>query len=274
VFRDVLIARLAGMGDTPDYVRLVEDVLGIRGASPDMARRLVSQALVVEDRQEHWRRVGEHACRTAPSHPGTYIFRAADGQALYVGKAANLRRRLAAQFANRRWFTLNPAMARVTRVEWQVVGSEIEALLQEATLISAWQPVGNVQTGAPNLRTRAIPRALAQDVVLLLPSVDDMGARLLAARADGGVLLRDVARRGAAVAAQADEIWTFLHSLSLEPPMSSGPLAPLVFSWLAGRGRHTTRVNPRDCGNAVALRVRLAQLLNDKALFRERLVAV
>src|SRR6478672_13728745 len=97
--RDKLLARLADMGASPDYVRLAIDVLGIRGAPPELARRLVAQALVVEDRREAWRRVGERICRDAPNRPGVYVLTDAAERALYVGKAVNLRRRLRAHFA-------------------------------------------------------------------------------------------------------------------------------------------------------------------------------
>ena len=52
MLRDRLLARLAEMGDAPDHQRLAAEVLGIRGAPPELARRLVAQALVVEDRRD------------------------------------------------------------------------------------------------------------------------------------------------------------------------------------------------------------------------------
>ena len=52
LLRDRLRARLNEMGDAPDYPRLAAEVLGIRNAPFELARRLVSQALVLEDRQD------------------------------------------------------------------------------------------------------------------------------------------------------------------------------------------------------------------------------
>src|ERR1700716_358035 len=106
MLRDKLLARLAEMGDAPDYQRLADEVLGIRGAPPELARRLVAQALVVEDRRESWRRAGQRICAAAPASPGVYLLRGDGGRALYVGKAINLRRRLRAHFAGRRWKAL------------------------------------------------------------------------------------------------------------------------------------------------------------------------
>src|SRR5882672_1921917 len=120
------------MGTRPDHRRLAEEVLGIRGAPPGLARRLVAQALVVEDRRDEWRRDGERICRNAPALPGVYVMMDAAGRVLYVGKAINLRRRLRAHFADRRWRALKPEMSRVSEAEWTEVGSELEALLREA----------------------------------------------------------------------------------------------------------------------------------------------
>jgi len=62
-------------------------------------------------------------------------------------------------------------MSRAAAAEWREVGSELEALLREAALIHELQPPVNVQTGAPGLETRAVPRALVRDILVIAPSV-------------------------------------------------------------------------------------------------------
>jgi hypothetical protein len=52
------------------------------------------------------------------------------------------------------------------------------------------------------------------------------------------------------------------------------PLEPLVFSWLAGRGTRTTRLDPHDTNSVADFQVRLATLVNDQDLFVERLIAL
>ena len=264
-----MLARLVP-GQVPDYQRLADEVLGIRGAAPGLARTLVEQALIFEDRHEHWRRVGERAMREAPATPGVYVFRDWAGAALYVGKAANLRRRLSAHFSYRRWLALPAPLARVTAIEWQETGSEIEALLREALLIRDLQPVANVQTATPLLGKRAIPPSLVQDVVLLVPSIDPDAVEFVAAREDGATMLRRTLRNGAELARHSRILWTFFARRSGAADAS----APLVFSWLAGRGQHTTRLNPRDSVSPRDLRVQLGQLLADKGLFSERVIAI
>jgi hypothetical protein len=275
VLRDKLLARLREMGDQPDHRRLAEEVLGIRGAPEALARRLVAQALVIEDRRETWNRAGERICRDAPTAPGVYVLRDAAGQPLYVGKAVNIRRRLRAHFADRRWRAVRPGLARAADAEWRVVGSEIEALLTEATLIGELQPLENVQRGAPDLDTRQLPSALLRDVLVLVPSVEEDSVELLGARVDGGWMLQRTRRSGADLGVHARRIRKFFRTEVTHVPVApsgSAPLAPLVFSWLAGRGEAATRLDPHDTRTARELAGRLSALLADERLFAERLM--
>jgi predicted GIY-YIG superfamily endonuclease len=272
LLRDKLLERLAAMGASPDYQRLAADVLGIRGAPPALARRLVEQALVVEDRRAAWRQAGERICRETPAAPGVYVLRDEQGRAVYVGKAVNLRRRLRAHFAERRWRALKADMARVNDAEWREVGSELEALLREAALIDELRPIVNVQTGPPALDTRDVPRALVRDVVVILPSVEEDSVELVAARVDGAWMLQRTRRSGADLAVHTQRVLRFFRSaLRRVRGDPTAPLAPIVFSWLARRGAGATRIDPHDARNARELRSRLAALLRDERLFRERL---
>ncbi len=205
-----------------------------------------------------------------------YVLTDAEGRALYVGKATNLRRRLRAHFADRRWRAIKPGMSRASGAEWREVGSELEALLREAALIEELQPPVNVQTGAPALDTRSVPRAVVRDVLAVLPSVEEDSVELVAAAVDGRWMIQRTRRSGADLHVHAQRIMKFFRSaLSKSPPRSANSepstLAPIVFSWLAGRGAETTRLNPDDISDARALRERLAALYRDDRLFHERL---
>lgn len=87
------------------------------------------------------------AADEAPAAPGVYVFRGAAGRVLYVGKAANLARRLSDYF-QASWDLpekVRTLRARLQSIEWQVVGSELEALLLENRLIRELAPEINVQ---------------------------------------------------------------------------------------------------------------------------------
>lgn len=289
------------MGTSPDYVRLATDVLGIRNAPPALAKRLVDQALVVEDRREEWLRRGEQLCQAAPQAAGVYVLRDADARPLYVGKANNLRRRLRTHFAARRWRQLKADFARATDVEWQVVGSEIEALIREAVLIRALVPAVNVQVGEPQMDTRAVPDSLRRDTVIVLPSSVENAVELLAVRAStthapasGAVLFVRVPRDGKGLRARVDKLWKFFTAPRVDEPaaLSSPSLnregdgfesrddlfadacAPLVWSWLAGRGASATRLDPRDTSSAREFERRVRVVLRDARLFADRIVVL
>jgi predicted GIY-YIG superfamily endonuclease len=259
------------MGDAPDYSRLAAEVLGIRNAPRELARRLVSQALVLEDRQEQWRRAGERICAEAPTTAGVYVLRDAAGTVLYVGKAINLRRRLRTHFAARRWRGLKAPLARSDAAEWQQVGSELEALLTEATLIRDLRPVVNVQVGPPDPAGRVVPAGLVKDVIIVLPSVEDDSAELVGARTDGGWMIQRTRRNGADLAVHARRLFRFFNS-PLRRGEDAAALAPIVFSWLAGRGAASSRLDPRDAPTLKGLQSSLAALLRDDGLFTERIV--
>ena len=277
MLRDRLLARLAEMGDAPDHRQLAAEVLGIRGAPPELARKLVAQALVLEDRRDSWRRAGERICRDAPAAPGVYVLKDADGRALYVGKAVHLRRRLRAHFADRRWRALKPEMSRAADAEWREVGSEIEALLREAALIDELQPPVNVQIAAPDLEARDVPNALRRDVLVVQPSIEPDSVELIGAAVDGRWMIQRTRRNGADLAVHARRIRTFFSGAERRTSNHErrttrvSPLSPLVFSWLTGRGATATRLDPHDIASAKQLQERLGALFADDRLFVERL---
>lgn len=80
-----------------------------------------------------------------PEAPGVYVFRGESGEYLYIGKARNLRKRLA-QYLNRKALQLKMAkmLERAQRLEFMVTNTEEEAFLLENTLIKRHQPVYNV----------------------------------------------------------------------------------------------------------------------------------
>jgi hypothetical protein len=163
-------------------------------------------------------------------------------------------------------------MSRAADAEWHEVGSEIEALLREAALIQSLQPPVNVQTAAPDPDTRDVPRALRRDVLVVQPSIEADSVELIGAAADGRWMIQRTRRNGADLGVHTRRIMTFFRETrDSRPKTSDYPLAPLVFSWLAGRGADATRLDPHDAASAKRLQPRLEALLAYDRLFVERL---
>jgi excinuclease ABC subunit C len=89
----------------------------------------------------------EAQLKSLPAKPGVYLFRDADGDVLYVGKAKSLRSRVRSYF--QRTTDGRPQIqslpARVEDVEVIVTGSEVEALHLEQNLVKRHRPPFNVR---------------------------------------------------------------------------------------------------------------------------------
>jgi DNA polymerase III epsilon subunit family exonuclease len=82
--------------------------------------------------------------RDAPSRPGVYLFRDRHDQVLYVGRARDLRARLRSYFRSERQRpSVEAALLALGRIEWRVLGSELEAALEELRLIRELAPPAN-----------------------------------------------------------------------------------------------------------------------------------
>ena len=84
--------------------------------------------------------------RTLSTKAGVYLFRDADGEVLYVGKAKSLRPRVRSYFRSEADHTpkTRELMRHVDALETMVVATEAEALILEANLIKAHKPRFNI----------------------------------------------------------------------------------------------------------------------------------
>jgi predicted GIY-YIG superfamily endonuclease len=103
----------------------------------------MTQLLLIPDPRPLVERLGPEFFRQAPAAPGVYLMRDAADAVLYIGKAKNLRKRLASyRVANpqrmpRRHLRLVRAIA---RIEFQLCADESSALAREAELLRSLRP--------------------------------------------------------------------------------------------------------------------------------------
>ncbi len=84
--------------------------------------------------------------RTIPTEPGVYLYKNAEGDVIYVGKAKNLRSRVASYFHEGRWEDAKTGtlVREAADVDYIVVGNNKEALALENNLIKQRKPRFNI----------------------------------------------------------------------------------------------------------------------------------
>jgi len=84
-----------------------------------------------------------------PLVPGVYLFKNAEGEVLYVGKATRLKERVRSYFAPDLVITRGPGLVQMVQeavtLDHQTTPSEMEALLLEARLIRQYKPKYNIK---------------------------------------------------------------------------------------------------------------------------------
>ncbi|MFQ5483933.1 MAG: excinuclease ABC subunit UvrC [Desulfobacterales bacterium] len=82
----------------------------------------------------------------APSNPGVYLFKDKTGQFIYVGKARNLKKRLASYFVNSENLDIKSRtlVKKLSSFETIITGTEQEALILESNLIKKYKPKYNI----------------------------------------------------------------------------------------------------------------------------------
>ena len=87
----------------------------------------------------------EYRPQNIPTEPGVYRFYDKNDRVIYVGKAKNLKNRLNSYFGSNLATKTYRMVHTAVRVDWTIVGSEIEALALEFTWIKSENPQFNVQ---------------------------------------------------------------------------------------------------------------------------------
>jgi excinuclease ABC subunit C len=84
--------------------------------------------------------------RTIPTEPGVYLYKNAEGEVIYVGKARNLRSRVASYFHEGRWedSKTGTLVREAVDVDYIVVANNKEALALENNLIKQRKPRFNI----------------------------------------------------------------------------------------------------------------------------------
>jgi hypothetical protein len=137
----------------PDAQATAEVLLALIGLAQERGARTVADliALAATRTRRVWDK--RHLAFGAPTRPGIYLFLDRHEHVLYVGKARDLRARLRSYFRSERQRpAVEAALGAVERIEWRVMGSELEAALEELRLIRELRPPANARVARPDRR--------------------------------------------------------------------------------------------------------------------------
>ena len=128
----------------PDAEATAQVLLHLIGLAQELGARHLSDLRALAAPRK--RRVYDKRAlaKGAPTRPGVYLFRDRHDQVLYVGRARDLRARLRSYFRSERQRpSVEAALHALDRIEWRMLGSELEAALEELRLIRELQPPAN-----------------------------------------------------------------------------------------------------------------------------------
>jgi DNA polymerase-3 subunit epsilon len=128
----------------PDAEATAQVLIHLIGLAQELGARRLSELRTLAAPRK--RRVYDKRslARGSPTRPGVYLFRDRHEQVLYVGRARDLRARLRSYFRSESQRpSVEAALLALERIEWRVLGSELEAALEELRLIRELQPPAN-----------------------------------------------------------------------------------------------------------------------------------
>jgi DNA polymerase III epsilon subunit family exonuclease len=135
----------------PDAEATAEILLALIGLAQERGARTVAELADLAAPRAR-RLAGKRSLVAgAPQRPGVYLFRDRNEQVLYVGRARDLRARLRSYFRTERQRpAVEAALGALERVEWRVLGSELEAALEELRLLRELRPPANARSTRPD----------------------------------------------------------------------------------------------------------------------------
>ena len=134
----------------PDARATSELLLTLIGLAQERGARTVADLAALSATRSRRLLDKRHLAYGAPTRPGVYLFLARNEQILYVGRARDLRARLRSYFrSDRQRPAVEAALSATERIEWRVLGSELEAALEELRLIRELRPPGNARVSRP-----------------------------------------------------------------------------------------------------------------------------
>lgn len=207
--------------------------------------------------------------RSIPRTAGTYRFYDSDGRLLYVGKSKDLQTRVSSYFREDRGRSerVQKLLHGVHRIEYEAVGSDLEAMLREAEQIRRDDPTANVQRQIQARRGRS---ERLRSILILEPATAPSVLRAFLIR--NGRLIERVAigPRGGGLTRIGRILDNHFFSTHSGPaPIDDGPDLDieLVVRWLATNRDKVVAFDPTDLKTSREVLERLRWFLGQGSPF-------
>ena len=225
----------------------------------DLQRASTTDGAVVD-----WSRVDFEPAflRSIPHTAGTYRFFDRRGRLLYVGKSRNLNRRVGSYFVHdaKRSERRRAMLASLYRIEVEPTGSDLEAVLREATQIRKLSPATNVQR---EVHAREGHESRLRSILILEPGIGTVVLRAYLIRDWRLVARVGIGPRGGGLA-RIERILEDRFFLAPDGPTpATGPDldVELVMRWLAANRDRIVAFDPTDLQSAAEVIDRLRWFL-------------
>jgi hypothetical protein len=218
-----------------------------------------------------WRRYGfdREFLLNVPPVPGTYRFYDIDDKLIYVGKAKNLSRRLGSYFpetGDEPTPRVKKLLDTLHRIEYELAGSDLEAMLREAEQIRRDRPAGNVQRIVHSRRGRA---ARLLSILILEPAEPPSVLRAYLIR-DGRLVGRvGIGPRGGGLQRVERILEDYFFWAPVGPTTVPGPDldVEVVARWLKTYRDDVVAFDPTDLGSSREVIERLRWFLDQGTPF-------
>jgi hypothetical protein len=178
---------------------------------------------------------------TLPQRPGVYAFQNKDGAYVYIGKAANLRRRVMGYFreSDESPEKLDRLRCEAHSLITHVCGSELESLIYEYRLIKKHHPLINRNVDINERKGTFRP---IDDCIVLLPHADENKGMSFWFRRNQKILLKPIDSEFVSSQPLINDLETFFFSTSLPATATDFPEQEIAFRWLKIHGEDCTIV--------------------------------
>jgi hypothetical protein len=205
---------------------------------------------------------GRELLASLPASPGIYLMRDRAGEVIYVGKSANLRRRVRSYFSAR---SLTDSKSirihnQLYSIECLTCTNEIEALLLEIRMIRDFRPAINLQS---EVHERPAAYGRGRNLLIMVPAGDKAQIYFLK---DGAFAARRQSLLGLepakSLAKKVHSVFFRVGAVRRREPKEAWE-SEIVASWFSANRRHLNYIDIDACGSSEAVARRLESYLKD-----------